>query len=78
MLPCNGIVTLCPFVPVTVAVAIVRRDCPGEIDMFSAVMLEEGAIFSLVPSVTILSIRISFGESSPNSLLLALPAAGEL
>ena len=42
-------------------VAIVRRLCPGEIDIFSAVMLEEGAIFNFVPSVMILSISISFG-----------------
>lgn len=78
MLPCNGIVTLCPVVPVTMAVAIVRRLCPGGIDRFSAVMLEEGAIFNFVPSVMILSISISFGGSSPKSLLLALPAVGEL
>lgn len=78
MLPCNGIVTLCPVVSVTMAVVIVRRLCPGEIDRFSAVMLKEGAIFNFVPSVMILSISISFGGSSPKSLLLALPAVGEL
>jgi hypothetical protein len=78
MLPWNGIVTLCPNAPVSVAVAIVRRVCPGEIDMFSAVMLEDGAIFNFVPSVIILSMNISFGASSPKSLLLALPAVGEL
>lgn len=78
MLPCNGIVTLCPVVPVTMAVLIVRRLCPGEIDKFSAVMLDEEAIFNFVPSVMTLSINISFGGSSPKSLLLALPAVGEL
>lgn len=75
-LPCSGMVTFCPAVPVTIAVAIVSRLCPGEIDI-SAVMLE-GAIFNFVPSVMTLSISVSFGGSSPKSLLLALPAAGEL
>ena len=77
MLPCKGTVTFRPVVPVTVVVAIVRRACPGEIDKLSAVTLE-GAIFSFVPSAIILSISVSFGGSSPNSLLLELPAAGEL
>lgn len=78
LIPCSGIVTFCPGFPATVAVVTVSTVCPGEMDTFSAAMLDAGAIVSLVPSVKIFSICISLGPSSPKSLLLALPAVGEL
>ena len=77
-IPCSGIVTFCPVFPGTVAVVMVSTVWPGETDTFSAAMLDAGAIVNLVPSVQIFSICISLGLSSPKSLLLALPAVGEL
>jgi len=77
-LPCSGIVTFCPIFPGTVAVVMVSTVWAGETAMFSAAMLDAGAIVNFVPSVKIFSICISLGLSSPKSLLLALPAVGEL
>ena len=50
------------------SLAINRRLCLGEIDIFSVVILEEGANFNFFPSVMILSLSISFGGSLPQKV----------
>ena len=50
------------------SLAINRRLCLGETDIFSVVMLEEGTNFYFVPSVMILSLCISFVGSLPHKV----------
>lgn len=70
--------TFCPAFPGPVVVVMVSTVWAGDADTFSAPILDAGEIVSLVPFVKIFSICISLGLSSPKSLLLALPAVGEL
>ena len=60
------------------SLAINRRLCLGEIDIFSAVILEEGANFNFFSLCYDPVLKyFLWGKSSPKSLL-ALPAIGEL
>lgn len=79
--PCTGIVTVCPLLAVTVAVATVTSVWPGTgvTDIASGLMFCTGTVFTMGCWETLTGVPLSEVLSlSANSLLLVGLAVGEL